>query len=160
MRWRAKRSCDCCRGMSLRGLFGAFRCKLRGMCPSCGARRASQTAANLEDRVLRRVALRQWVQIVPYELRLPMVRRPTLLRAVVRILCAEISRLMRQLGQERGVRQGTPGIVSTIQLFTGALNPNPHAHLLVLDGRLGFDPVLFVVKLLDGRAGQWVMRSG
>ncbi|HOE50810.1 MAG TPA: hypothetical protein PLN90_23370, partial [Polyangiaceae bacterium] len=68
---------------------------------------------------------------MPYELRLPMVRRPTLLSAVVRILCAEISRLMRQLGQERGVRQGTPGIVSTIQLFTGALN-------------VGFAPLQFV----------------
>jgi len=112
----------------------AFSCKLRGVCPSCGARRASQTAANLVDRVLPRVPLRQWVLSVPYELRLPMARSPALLSAVVRILCAEISRLLRRLGQERGVRQGATGMVATIQLFGGSLNLNPHGHLLVLDG--------------------------
>ena len=74
----------------------AFSCKLRGVCPSCGARRASQTAANLVDRVLPHVPLRQWVLSVPYELRLPMARSPALLSAVVRILCAEISRLLRR----------------------------------------------------------------
>jgi hypothetical protein len=98
----------------------AFSCKLRGVCPSCGARRASQTAANLVDRVLPHVPLRQWVLSVPYELRLPMARSPALLSAVVRILCAEISQLLRRLGQERGVRQGTTGMVATIQLFGGS----------------------------------------
>ncbi|OQB11360.1 MAG: hypothetical protein BWY17_03867 [Deltaproteobacteria bacterium ADurb.Bin207] len=57
----------------------AFSCKLRGVCPSCGARRASQTAANLVDRVLPRVALRQWVLSTHYELRVPMARCPALL---------------------------------------------------------------------------------
>jgi hypothetical protein len=112
----------------------AFSCKLRGVCPSCGARRASQTAVNLVDRVLPHVPLRQWVLSVPYELRLPMARSPALLSAVVRILCSEISRLMRRLGQERGIRQGATGMVATIQLFGGSLNLNPHGHLLVLDG--------------------------
>ena len=102
----------------------AFSCKLRGVCPSCGARRASQTAANLVDRVLPHVPLRQCVLSVPYELRLPMARSPALLSAVVRILCAEISRLLRRLGQERGVRQGATGMVATIQLFGGSLNLN------------------------------------
>jgi len=46
------------------------------------------------------------------------------LTAVVRILCAEISRLLRRLGQERGVRQGATGMVATIQLFGGSLNLN------------------------------------
>ncbi|HOD21406.1 MAG TPA: transposase zinc-binding domain-containing protein [Polyangiaceae bacterium] len=106
----------------------AFSCKLRGVCPSCGARRASQTAANLVDRVLPRVALRQWVLSTHYELRVPMARCPALLSAVVRILCAEISRLMRQLGQQRGVRHGATGIVATIQFFGGSLHLNPYAH--------------------------------
>jgi hypothetical protein len=63
-----------------------------------------------------------------------MARSPALLSAVVRILCSEISRLMRRLGQERGIRQGATGMVATIQLFGGSLNLNPHGHLLVLDG--------------------------
>ncbi|HNZ25228.1 MAG TPA: hypothetical protein PKL24_24000 [Polyangiaceae bacterium] len=97
----------------------AFSRKLRGVCPSCEARRASQTAANLVDRVLPSVALRQWMPSVPYELRVPMARSSALLSAVVRILCAEISVLIRRLGQQRGDRHGATEIVATIQFFGG-----------------------------------------
>jgi hypothetical protein len=38
----------------------AFSCKRRGFCPSCGARRMSQTAAHLVDHVIPRVPVRQW----------------------------------------------------------------------------------------------------
>ena len=39
----------------------AFSCKRRGFCPSCGARRMSQSAAHLVDNVIPRVPVRQWV---------------------------------------------------------------------------------------------------
>lgn len=39
----------------------AFSCKRRGFCPSCGARRMSQTAARLVDHVIPHVPVRQWV---------------------------------------------------------------------------------------------------
>jgi hypothetical protein len=39
----------------------AFSCKLRGFCPSCGARRMSQTAAHLVDPVIPHVPVRQWM---------------------------------------------------------------------------------------------------
>ena len=43
----------------------AFSCKRRGFCPSCGARRMSQTAAHLVDHVIPHVPVRQWVLSLP-----------------------------------------------------------------------------------------------
>ena len=43
----------------------ALSCKRRGFCPSCGGRRMAEVAANLCDRVLPRVAYRQWVLSLP-----------------------------------------------------------------------------------------------
>jgi transposase InsO family protein len=47
----------------------AFSCKRRGFCPSCGARRMSQTAAHLVDHVFPQVPVRQWVLSLPIPLR-------------------------------------------------------------------------------------------
>jgi ribosomal protein S27E len=46
----------------------AFSCKRRGFCPSCGARRMTETAALLADEVLPRRP-RQWVLSLPFALR-------------------------------------------------------------------------------------------
>jgi hypothetical protein len=50
-------------------LLVAFSCKLRGLCPSCGGRRMSDTAAHLVDRVVPDVPVRQWVLTFPFPLR-------------------------------------------------------------------------------------------
>ena len=89
---------------------------------------------NLVDRVVPRVPMRQWVLSVPFELRLLLAKDPAMLSSVVRILCAEISRLTKRLGEERGIRQGATGMVAAIQLFGGSINLNPHMHILSLDG--------------------------
>jgi hypothetical protein len=47
----------------------AFSCKGRGICPSCIARRMSDTAAHLLDHVLPEAPMRQWVLSVPPPLR-------------------------------------------------------------------------------------------
>ncbi|MFN9744547.1 MAG: transposase zinc-binding domain-containing protein [Betaproteobacteria bacterium] len=44
---------ECCHDKLL-----AFSCKRRGFCPSCGARRMSQTAAHLVDHVIPHVPVR------------------------------------------------------------------------------------------------------
>lgn len=44
-------------------------CQRRGFCPSCIGRRMADFAARLTTRVLRRVAMRQWVLTVPHRLR-------------------------------------------------------------------------------------------
>ena len=43
----------------------AFSCKGRGFCPSCMARRMTDTAARLTDAVLPAVPVRQWVLSLP-----------------------------------------------------------------------------------------------
>jgi hypothetical protein len=44
----------------------ALSCKGRGFCPSCLGRRMCATAANLVERVLPEVDLRQWVLTFPF----------------------------------------------------------------------------------------------
>jgi len=46
----------------------AYSCKTRGFCPSCGARRMSDTAAHLVDRVFPEVPVRQYVLSLPFAL--------------------------------------------------------------------------------------------
>jgi len=46
-----------------------FSCKGRGLCPTCGGRRMSESAARLADHVLPHVPIRQWVLSLPYRLR-------------------------------------------------------------------------------------------
>jgi len=54
----------------------AFSCKRRGFCPSCGARRMAQTAAQLVDHVIPHVPVRQWVLSLPIPLRVRQARAP------------------------------------------------------------------------------------
>ena len=54
----------------------AFSCKKRGFCPSCGARRMSETAAHLVDHVLPVKNIRQWVLTFPVPIRLCLAVRP------------------------------------------------------------------------------------
>jgi len=62
----------------------AFSCKRRGFCPSCGARRMSQTAAHLVDHVIPHVPVRQWVLSLPIPLRLLLAAEPELVTPVRR----------------------------------------------------------------------------
>ena len=71
-------------------------CKLRGVCPSCNARRMRSTAAHLTDRVFPDVPIRQWVFSVPFELRLLLARSAPALSAVGRIFVREIWRWQRE----------------------------------------------------------------
>ena len=60
--------CDSCKESKLI----AFSCKSRGWCPSCGARRAHETAEHLME-VLPRVGYRQRTLSLPFALRWPVV---------------------------------------------------------------------------------------
>jgi len=61
----------------------AFRCKRRGLYPSCGARRMAETAALLVDEVFPEQPVRQWVLSVPYALRFLFATRPAIMGAVL-----------------------------------------------------------------------------
>ena len=75
-----------------RDMVVAFSCKLRGVCPSCGGRRMSETAADLVDCVLPEVPLRQWVLSVPFDLRLRLAAEPDALTLVARVFFEELRR--------------------------------------------------------------------
>ncbi len=114
----------------------AFSCKLRGVCPSCGGRRMSATAADVVDRVLPEVPLRQWVLSVPFALRVRLAADPAMLNVVSRVLWEEMRRWYRSasvLTAGDGVRVEA-GAITFVQRFGGALNLNVHFHVVAADG--------------------------
>ena len=118
----------------------AFSCKRRGFCPSCGARRMSQTAAHLVDHVIPHVPVRQWVLSLPIPLRVLLAAQPELVTPVLQVVQRVVERhLLGHTGLKSDEGQG--GAVTLIQRFGSAANLNIHLHCLVLDGvyRCGAD---------------------
>jgi hypothetical protein len=111
----------------------AFSCKRRGFCPSCAARRMTESAALLVDEVLPHEPLRQWVFSVPFPLRYLFATDAAAMGAVLSIVYRAIA---AHLVRKAGLTQATArtGAVTLIQRFGSALNLNIHFHLLVLDG--------------------------
>jgi Putative transposase/Transposase zinc-binding domain len=111
----------------------AFSCKRRGFCPSCGAKRMSETAAYLVDHVIPSVPVRQWVLSLPIALRVLLASQPNLMTTVLQVVQRKI---MRHLLQQANLNstQGQGGSVTLIQRFGSAANLNIHLHCLVLDG--------------------------
>jgi hypothetical protein len=114
--------------------FVPFSCKGRGFCPSCGGRRMAERAANLVDRVLPAVPLRQWVLTVPHRLRYLMAWDHRLCRAVLAVYVRVLCGWYRRRGRRRGLADPRTGTVTAIQRFGGGLNLHVHYHTLVLDG--------------------------
>ena len=111
----------------------AYSCKGRGMCPSCGARRMFETAANLVD-VLPDVPLRQWVLGTPFELHAALAAKGDLLAAVNRIFIDVVQQWMLRKATSEGFEGGQSGAVTLVQRFGSKLNLHPHFHTLVLEG--------------------------
>ena len=113
----------------------AFSCKKRGVCPSCGGRRMSETAAELVTRVVPEVPVRQWVLSLPWALRLPVARDSALLTKVARIFFEAVREHLRAKVGGHGLGERVEiGAITVVQRFGGALNLNPHLHVLVTDG--------------------------
>ncbi len=111
----------------------AFSCKRRGFCPSCGARRMSQTAAHLVDHVTPHVPVRQWVLSLPIPPRVLLAAQPELVTPVLQVVQRVVTRhLLDGAGLNAG--EGHGGAVTLIQRFGSAANLNIHLHCLVLDG--------------------------
>jgi len=122
--------CEACQDSLLVG----FSCKTRGWCPSCGARRAEETAAHCGE-VLPKVGYRQWTLSLPWALRWPVVKTPRLLRAVERRLVRSVWRWQRREAKRLGERRElSGGAVGFAQLLGSALQLTPHLHVLLPDG--------------------------
>ena len=111
----------------------AFSCKRKGFCPSCGARRMSESAALLVDEVLPRNPMRQWVLSVPFPLRFLFASQPKIMGKALGIVYHTIA---THLAHKTGYTNATAhtGAVTLIQRFGSALNLNIHFHMLFLDG--------------------------
>jgi len=111
----------------------AFSCKDRGFCPSCGARRMTESAALLVDEVLPQVPIRQWVLSVPYPIRFLFAGNPEAMGKALGVVYRCIAGfLLGRAGLTRA--QGQCGAVTLIQRFGSALNLNVHFHMLIPDG--------------------------
>ena len=112
----------------------AFSCKMRGFCPSCGARRMCQTSAYLVDRVLPYIPYRQYVVSFPFAMRYWLSSKPRLTTAIVGIINSAISNFIKRRAKDAGYADVQSGSVTFLQRFGGFLNLNLHAHILVTDG--------------------------
>jgi ribosomal protein S27E len=111
--------CDGCHAEKL----VAFSCKMRGFCPSCGARRMAETAALLADEALPERPLRQWVLSLPHALRFLPAANPAALTQVLGVVNLAISGyLLKIVGLTRAT--GHTRAVTLVQRFGSALNLN------------------------------------
>lgn len=112
----------------------ALSCKGRGFCPSCGGKRMTGLAADLTDRVIPFVPVRQFVLSVPHRVRYLLAYDHARCIAVLRIFVRTLLSFYRKRARQRGVRDGRTGSVTFVQRFGSAANLNMHGHVVVLDG--------------------------
>ena len=119
--------CDACG----HDVLVAFSCKCRAVCPICATRRMCNEAANLVDRIVPNVPIRQWVLSVPWELRGLAATNRQVLAAMDRIFGEEIGRVTKRLANVANAETGSIGLP---QIFGGSLNVHPHLHTLAVEG--------------------------
>ena len=112
----------------------AFSCKGRAFCPSCCARRMSDTAAHLVDRVMPPAACRQWVLSYLRWLRVVLARDAKATTRSASILVQEVFRWQRRQARHAGLRKPKTGSVTFTQRFGSLLNLNIHHRAVAPDG--------------------------
>ncbi|MFN7133682.1 MAG: transposase zinc-binding domain-containing protein, partial [Myxococcales bacterium] len=122
-----------CGGCGYELLVG-FSCKVRGLCPSCDARRMHDATEHLLTRVLPGADYRQWVLSFPFRLRFLLARDTRLMRRCLDALLKTVFAFHRRRARRLGLTSPQSGAVSFPQRFGSALNLNLHFHCIVLDG--------------------------
>ncbi len=134
----------------------AFSCRGRGLCPSCGAKRAAELAAFLIDEVVEEVAHAQWVFTVPKMLRVYFLHHRELLGELSRAAYETVKELISATAlEEKGFR---PGVVSVVQTFGDRANFHPHVHALATRGGWTGSGAWVAVPYVDERAAEEVFR--
>jgi Transposase zinc-binding domain len=103
-----------CEGCDQRRLV-AFNCKGRGFCPSCMGRRMCATAANLIERTLPEVGLRQWVLTFPFAWRRRLAQDGELLGRVTRIFVKVVHGFYAERAESCGAPGAKTGAVTVVQ---------------------------------------------
>ena len=109
----------------------AFRCKGRGFCPSCQARRLAEWSLWLDEHLLAAVAHRHVVLTLPKRLRAHFLYDRRRLGQLSRVASRTLHAYVRAaLGEPDAV----PGVISLAQSFGSLAHWHPHLHLVVTDG--------------------------
>ena len=136
----------------------AFSCKGRGLCPSCGAKRAAELAAFLMDEVVEGVGHAQWVFTIPKMLRVYFLHHRELLGELSRAAAQTAKQLLAAAaGEEEGFRSG---VVSVVQTFGSRANFHPHVHALVTRGGWTSSGEWIPVPYVDEGAAEELFRHG
>ena len=134
----------------------AFSCKGRGLCPSCGAKRAAELAAFLVDEVVEDVGHAQWVFTIPKMLRVYFLYHRELLGELSRAAAETARELLAAAAmEEKGFR---PGLVVVVQTFGDRANFHPHVHALVTRGGWAEAGQWIPVPYVDERAAEELFR--
>ncbi|MCP4449366.1 MAG: transposase [Myxococcales bacterium] len=112
----------------------AFSCKGRGFCPSCTARRMSNTAAHIVDNVLPALPYRQWVLSVPRRVRFLLATDHDLLSRVLDMALRKVFAWQKRAARRRGITAPMCGAIGFVQRFGSLLNLNCHFHNILPDG--------------------------
>jgi hypothetical protein len=109
----------------------AYSCKGRGVCPSCNARRAHDTAIHVTQRILPRTPVRQWTLSFPIQLRFLLGRDSALLSEVLGVFMRALFNFQRKTARRLGIKQPQVGACAFLQRFGSALQLTPHFHVLL-----------------------------
>ena len=132
-----------------------FSCKVRGLCPSCDAKRAAAFATFLKDELLEDVGHAQWVFTLPKMLRPYFLYRRELLGPLCRAAYETVKELMMAAVEDIDIR---PGMVAVIQTFAQTLRWNPHIHALTSRGGWNARGQWIPVPYIDARAAALLFR--
>ena len=119
----ARVHCDGCK----HSLLIAFSCKRRGVCPSCGAKRAVKFAEHLHSEVIQDVPHRHTVFTIPKRLRIFFKYDRKLNTILFRAAWGALSQVL-------GIEHRELAAIFTVQTAGEALNYHPHLHGLLADG--------------------------
>ena len=122
--------------------------------PSCGAKRAAETANRLREDVLEPVGHAQWVFTVPKMLRPYFLRHRELLGELCRAAWQTVLEMMVAAAGE----QIRPGVVAVIQTFGSTINFHPHIHALVSRGGWTEGGQWIPVPWVDANAAELLFR--
>ena len=115
--------CDGCK----HSLLVAFSCKRRGVCPSCGAKRAVKFAEHIFNEVIEDVPHRHTVFTIPKRLRI-FFKYDRKLNSIL------FKAAWGALAHTLGIDERELAAIFTIQTAGDALNFHPHLHGILADG--------------------------
>jgi len=134
----------------------AFSCKGRGLCPSCGAKRAAIFSQLLHNKILADVAHAQWVFTLPKMLRPYFLYHRELLGELARLAYETVREMMAAAVEQSDAR---PGMVAVIQTFGSSLKWNPHIHAIVTRGLFLPDGSWHPIPYVDSGKAELVFRQ-